>query len=203
MNALLVAALDYARMGFRVVPLHSPTREGCSCRKAECAHTGKHPRVKDWKQQATTDDATIRRWWTDWPNANIGIVTGGDVLVLDQDDGYLPGPMPDGPRVKTAKGYHYYLQHPNQAIPNHEEEYGDAKMLANMYEGRIVFDHAEKQWYLWGGHSWYADRTGLMRHLIAGQLARQYLHLVAELKPRAHRNSHCNSHPTQNAEPHP
>jgi hypothetical protein len=39
--------------------------------------------VKD----ATTEEATIRQWWTRWPDANIGIATGAvsGLVVLDID----------------------------------------------------------------------------------------------------------------------
>ncbi|NCC30561.1 MAG: hypothetical protein EOM24_00900 [Chloroflexia bacterium] len=67
----------------------------------------------------------------------------------------------------------------------HQEEYGDAQLLAAMYADRLVYDHAERQWYVWGKHHWHADQCGLIRHLISGQVARQYLHLAAELKPQA------------------
>jgi putative DNA primase/helicase len=61
-----------------------------------------------------------------------------------------------------------------------EEEYGDAKLLARLYDGKLCYDHAEKAWYVWGGHAWYRDQTLLIRHLIAGQVARQYLLLAAD-----------------------
>lgn len=387
MNDLLTAALQYALNGWRVVPLHTPVNGVCSCEDPDCDHIGKHPRIKSWQSRATADERIIRRWWRDWPNANVGIATGpgSGMLVVDRDRGQLPGEMPAGPVVSTSKGEHYYLAHPDHQIVNAvdveglgfdirtdgglvvappslhasghkygwasppqmtlpaapdwlldlivedvpspdgtpfqsptqggagvsayaqkaiegeldkiarasrrndqlnrsafalgtlvgggeldedetaaalveaglaagltpqetrdtvrsglragmqrprtiappappqsralavrqadepqrwgpndyinesppwlaeklvtsylaEEEYGDAKMLANLYAGRLVYDHAEKVWYYWSGQNWAADRTGLLRHLIAGQVARQYLHLAAELRPRA------------------
>ena len=48
---------------------------------------GKIPLLKDWPTLATTDEATIRRWWTEDPTANIGLATGkaSDLFVLDVD----------------------------------------------------------------------------------------------------------------------
>ncbi len=116
---LLDAALDYAGRGLAVIPLHTPTRRGCSCGKADCDQVGKHPRwhkdllphgVKD----ATTDEATIRAWWEMWPDANVGIDTSG-LFVLDLDtpealtDAIAEG-IPPAPWVMTAKGMHIYFR---------------------------------------------------------------------------------------------
>lgn len=80
-NKNLEYALKYARMGWHVIPCHYITTEGdCSCgfrRDAESKHTyGKHPMahlVPHGQNQATTDEALIREWWTREPNANIAI----------------------------------------------------------------------------------------------------------------------------------
>jgi len=385
MNHLLSAALFYADLGWRVVPLHTPDEHGqCSCGDPDCDHVGKHPRLKDWKNRASSNRSVIGKWWKEWPDANVGIATYG-MIVVDQDRGDEPLDLPPCPKVKTAKGSHYYLNRPEgveitnrvdverlgfdirtdnglvvappskhatgilydwlfppsttlpdpptwlldlitkseepiqpEPLPNptqggaggyveraiegectkvrnapsgqrndqlnrsafalgtlvgggeldeesaaerlfaaaldaglprgeakdtirsglkagiqrprtiapptapksngtsngtsevirwtsqdyinespawqphakilaclHQEEFGDAKLLAAMYQDRLVYDHAERQWYIWGGHHWYPDQCGLMRHLIAGQVARQYLHIAAELKPQA------------------
>ena len=50
---------------------------------------GKDPRVR-WREDSTTDAATIRGWWTRWPDAGIGVDCGKSVLVvvdLDVKDG--------------------------------------------------------------------------------------------------------------------
>lgn len=92
---LLEAALNYARRGWRVLPLESVDGNGaCSCGRATCKPGGsneksvaKHPRIPDWQNAATTDKATIEAWWERWPTANVGIATGAasDLLVLDVD----------------------------------------------------------------------------------------------------------------------
>ena len=80
-------ALAYASEGLHVLPLHTPSRSGCSCRKVKCTSVGKHPRIMDWVKNATTDPITIRRWWSQWPDANIGIATGpgSGICVIDVD----------------------------------------------------------------------------------------------------------------------
>lgn len=85
-NIRLRAALAYARRGWFVFPLHTPVEGGCSCRRAECKDIGKHPRTMHGLKDATTDTATIERWWQGWPEANVGIACGQSGLaVLDID----------------------------------------------------------------------------------------------------------------------
>lgn len=66
------AALTYARMGLAVLPLRS--RE-------------KDPLIRRGCHDATTNLAQIRAWWTQWPQANIGIAVGeaNGWMILDVD----------------------------------------------------------------------------------------------------------------------
>ena len=70
-NELLNAALLYASMGWPVFPL---------------IPRDKKPAIKGWQSQATTDEPTIRQWWTQNPNYNVGIKTGNGLCVIDVDD---------------------------------------------------------------------------------------------------------------------
>jgi hypothetical protein len=75
-NALLDAALAYAAMGWRVIPLHTPkaTPDGvrCDCGQAGCNSVGKHPRTTHGLDDGTTSERRIRRWWELCPHANVG-----------------------------------------------------------------------------------------------------------------------------------
>lgn len=86
---LLDAALRYAERGCRVVPLHTLHDGDCTCSKGrDCDKSpGKHPRTKNGLQDASGDPAQIRRWWAEWPAANVGILTGAasGIVVLDVD----------------------------------------------------------------------------------------------------------------------
>lgn len=79
MGSMLDEALALSGRGFRIIPIHTPGPNGCSCeRGAACGgSTGKHPRLHAWQRDATTDPDVIRRWWRTWPDANIGLVMGG------------------------------------------------------------------------------------------------------------------------------
>ena len=82
------AALHYAtQFGWRVFPLHSVDANGCSCGSPACTGTkpGKHPRTARGCLDATTDPEQIRQWWTQWPDANVGVATGGGLVVVDID----------------------------------------------------------------------------------------------------------------------
>jgi hypothetical protein len=78
------AALTYARNGWRVFPLHSPQVSGCSCGQSDCSKAGKHPRITNWQQDASNDPATVAAWWSQWPDANIGLRLD-DLIVMDVD----------------------------------------------------------------------------------------------------------------------
>ncbi|MEI6502975.1 MAG: bifunctional DNA primase/polymerase, partial [Armatimonadota bacterium] len=113
-NRLLEAALQYAALGWRVFPCHSPAATGgCTCKKADCKSIGKHPRTQYGATNATANTTTIRKWWKQWPDANVAIATAG-FLVVDTD-----GPtaelviaghdLPPSPTAVTDKGRHRYF----------------------------------------------------------------------------------------------
>ena len=81
------AALNYAKRGWHVFPLHHPVNGTCSCGKDDCPSPGKHPRTEHGLSDATTDPEIITRWWGEDPNANIGVRTGkiSGIVVVDVD----------------------------------------------------------------------------------------------------------------------
>jgi Bifunctional DNA primase/polymerase, N-terminal len=142
-NSLLRdAALGYASRAIPVLPLHYPlphhdslrtiadrrpvlaaTGTGCSCRDPNCGQVGKHPLgslVPHGLKEATTNRARVLAWWTQHPQANIGLATGHqfDVLDIDRPHGTQAmhafaaehGLHSAGPLVRTGGGgWHYYL----------------------------------------------------------------------------------------------
>jgi len=123
------AAFRYAEMGWAVFPLgrrakvpaiptahreDDPLRGQCT---GQCGLEG------HGLYDATTDFTIIERWWTAWPDANIGLRTGlsFDVLDVDGPDGerslqeaWDGGPGlaeidEYGPVALTGKGFHVYL----------------------------------------------------------------------------------------------
>ncbi|MGC1401760.1 MAG: bifunctional DNA primase/polymerase [Thermodesulfobacteriota bacterium] len=126
-NRLLQAALDYAARGWPVFPLYEATKDHkCSCGNLKCEHPGKHPRTPHGKNDATTNKGAIIQWWKNWPNANIGVLTGEEsgivVLDVDKDKGGFDsfkklcqkGNMPYTLEVSSGGGgAHYYMVWPN------------------------------------------------------------------------------------------
>lgn len=105
----LEAALAWAARGYRVFP---------------CVPNAKRPLLEDWPALATTDENTIRAWWFQHPDANIGMAgTGLVVLDLDEKNGrtgvqdfYNLGLDFDTLTVATPSGgYHVYYAGPPTA----------------------------------------------------------------------------------------
>lgn len=117
----LDAALEYASRGYPVFP---------------CSPNSKVPFARtNGSKDATTDEATIRRWWESAPTANVAIATGtvSGLYVVDVD---VPSSevMPLLPTTWTARtrggGWHYIyatsepLPNTNKKAPN--AVHGDA-----------------------------------------------------------------------------
>lgn len=111
---MLKEALLIATQEFRVLPVSPPALGD--------PKSGKRPLIKDWVRLATTNAEQIRKWWSQWPEANIGIATGKEfgLFVLDVDvaTGVLESvemrikqaAWPDPPMVRTGSGgLHIYL----------------------------------------------------------------------------------------------
>jgi hypothetical protein len=87
-SKLLAGALAYATyLQWPVIPIHSITNGKCTCQAPNCQNVGKHPRIRNWQEAATTDEETIREWWKKWPYSNIGVLTGerSGMFALDID----------------------------------------------------------------------------------------------------------------------
>lgn len=134
LSRLARTALAYAAdFRWAVVPLHTPTATGadlsairCSCGKNCGKSCGKHPRTERGLSDASVDLDVIAEWWTRWPTANVGIVTGArsNLVVIDLD-----GPDADALFTKrfgappttmalTSRGRHLYFRHPGRPIAN-------------------------------------------------------------------------------------
>ena len=112
MVSMKMYSLQYATLGWSIIPIQA---------------NDKKP-VMSWKQYQgeRADEATVRDWWRDDPNRNIGIVTGeiSGLIVLNVDgpDGAATletlGELPRTPVVRTGNGMHYYFRHPGGKFRN-------------------------------------------------------------------------------------
>jgi len=97
-------ALAYRQLGWSPIPINQATK--------------KPPKDFLWKQyqDAPADETTIRSWYTRWPMAGVGIVTGAVsklwVVDIDSTEGaarVASLDLPPVPTVKTSKGTHLYF----------------------------------------------------------------------------------------------
>lgn len=98
-------ARDYLKRGLSVIPLNK-----------------KIPFLDSWKefQKRLPTEEEVDTWWTEWPNANIGLVTGSisKIVVVDVDGGMVPD-FVDTPHCQTSPGkFHFYFAYPEFFIPN-------------------------------------------------------------------------------------
>ncbi len=111
-NSLSIAAMAYARRGMPIFPVHPH---------------GKKPLTAHGLKDANTAPATIAAWWRQWPEANIGVVTGEKasfwVLDIDGAEGENTlsslegkyGALPQTVEIITGGGgRHLYFQCPQQ-----------------------------------------------------------------------------------------
>lgn len=123
---LATAAYALAAGGWPVLPLHTASADGCSCRRADCPGPAKHPRTRRGLYDATTNLAQVTRWWRQWPSANIGLRTG-ELIVLDVDgengrstlaeleDQHAP--LPTTLTAVTARGQHWFFRAAGARVP--------------------------------------------------------------------------------------
>jgi Bifunctional DNA primase/polymerase, N-terminal len=100
-TSLAAAAARYAAMGWPVCPgsyqpgearyRHARSLRGrrrgearaCSCDRIGCPAPGAHPISPAWQLEASTEPVEVARWWREWPDASIILVTGRVFDVLD------------------------------------------------------------------------------------------------------------------------
>lgn len=124
-------ALKYAANGWHIIPCYTIKNGACACGESKCNSPGKHPMNNHGVKNATTDATIITEWFTQWPDANIGVATGrhsgffavdvdikhdlgkfGDVSLEQLESDH--GKMPDTVLAKTGSGgLHYLFKYPN------------------------------------------------------------------------------------------
>ena len=88
LNDLATAAMHYASSyGWAVFPVHSINEGRCSCGQESCSSPGKHPMTGNGLNDATKDQQVIKGWWSQWPQANVGVRTGqvSGIMAVDLD----------------------------------------------------------------------------------------------------------------------
>jgi hypothetical protein len=108
-SSSLDAALQYLALGFVPIPIKPGSKK---------------PLV-EWREFQTRrpSESEVRAWFTQWPDANIAIVTGSvsGIIALDLEAGADLGerPIPPTPMQLTGGGgKHYLFRHPGFPVPN-------------------------------------------------------------------------------------
>src|SRR3989344_5634418 len=103
---ILSEALHYVELGFSVIPVSQD----------------KKPLI-NWqiyqKEQATKEH--VKQWFTQFPNANVGIVTGAisGVVVVDVEAGGKTENLPPTVISQTGGGgWHFFYKHPERIVKN-------------------------------------------------------------------------------------
>ena len=105
-------AVMYAEKGWHVLPVHAGTKgrheDGRSAHHLPRGHL-----------DASCDPATVRQWWTRWPDANIGLSLAPSGLVALDPDTYKPDcgwhvfiadkTVPETLRQKSVSGGEHYV----------------------------------------------------------------------------------------------
>ena len=128
------AAAFYAgRLGWPVVPIAGMIGDHCGCRRrAGCEHPAKHPLTPGGIKAASADPDQVREWWTHWPWAGVGLLTGArsGLVVVDIDPAHggreslaaLRSERSELPRTLYARtgggGWHLFYAHPGHHVAN-------------------------------------------------------------------------------------
>lgn len=82
------AARWYASQGWAVLPCYGIVGGKCACGgvHAEPKDVGKHPSIRDWNTQATSDPERVTAWYDAAPESNVGIYCkGSGIFAIDID----------------------------------------------------------------------------------------------------------------------
>jgi hypothetical protein len=117
-------ALSYAALGWRVAPI----KPGFKFPKG----------LDNWQERATTDDATIRKWWGKYPDYGVSIVAGtiSNIVALDVD------PRHGGDETLAD------LEHEHGKLPDTVESLtggGGRHILFRMPAGVVITNDAGKR----------------------------------------------------------
>jgi hypothetical protein len=100
-DLIVKAAMEYAAIGWRVVPLQA---------------RDKRPRINAWQREASSDEERVAGWFERWPDSNVGVKLGSDSGIIDvecDDDAaeetltkVFGGDVPVTPTFAASRGKH-------------------------------------------------------------------------------------------------
>lgn len=151
-NLHLAWALKYASKGWRVFPIKPRQKQP--------------PLISDNLVRASSDPEQITRWWTEWPDANIGVVTGESFFVFDTDPRnggdqtrahmvQTHGAFPDTlAQITGGNGRQEFFSMPEQAVIKSGPLYGSPGIDIKADGGYVLLPpsvHPSGKRYDWDG----------------------------------------------------
>ncbi len=148
----------------------------CSCGDLNCAEPGRHPRIDNWMQQATTDNEQIREWFDKWPESHIGIATGKAsgivVLKVETDHNDVSRPFMDlqeeyGWLSSTVEGVAFnraklfFYNYPNCRVKNNASVAKGVTLLADGSYTPVFPSKGRDAAGIWRYYGWerYPDKS--------------------------------------------
>lgn len=161
---LLNCALDYAERGWPVFPLCWPTVSGvCGCGRhrnpKKKRAIGKAPLTPHGVLDANTNHGVISAWWSQWPDANIGIdIKGANLFIIAPDS---PEWLTEFKRrglsipigiVRSGGGdghFHFYYRRPPGCPHDRINKPGEYDIMTTGYVVAPPSLHQSGRSYLW------------------------------------------------------
>ncbi|MBI3910327.1 MAG: bifunctional DNA primase/polymerase [Armatimonadetes bacterium] len=153
-SEMLLAALEYLRLGWHPIPLCWPGEHcRCACYKGHTdpKDVGKAPLLGSGYERLTVTEALARRWWGErWPEANVGILLAPSGLVVIDLDGQaaieeatacgLParGPVARSGRTDGGEGRHLYCRRPEGCPVTRASHRGSCRRIEVLSAGYAV-----------------------------------------------------------------
>lgn len=155
-SIMLEAAIEYAQdRGWPVFPCNQ----------------NKEPLVEGGVLSATTSLDQIKAWWTEFPNANIGLDVGGaGMMVLDLDPGYDPAKLEAAvgklPKTllaqKTPRGgeHLFYALDPGEIVPPSASKVAPNVDVRSFHSYVLLAPSStEAGEYVWASDDWPAPKA--------------------------------------------
>jgi putative DNA primase/helicase len=152
--------MEYAKLGWAVLPVHTIIDGKCSCGKLDCTSAGKHPVTANGVKDATADPDQLKRWFGNGRVWNIGIAAGpaSKLAILDIDPKHGGDEtikqyiVPRTREVITGSGgRHHYFADPDGSMRNSSGKLGDGLDVRGV-NGYVVAPpslHASGKEYKW------------------------------------------------------
>ena len=175
MTDMMSAALALVERGIQVLPLCWPVDGACGCGRGHVGRDiGKVPLLDaGWHKEPSPPD-DVRKWWTRWPHANIGVrLEHSGLAVIDTDSPEAEAEaqglgLHTGAVVSTGRGrHHYHLL--GSSTPGRKTGKGKSGHIDVLAKGFVVAPpsvHESGRVYTWESNGDPADLPDWARPIL-------------------------------------